>query len=350
MKEKMDIPVGQEKNKTGFPENTIEIVDNLESFLAENKIDDIKKFLSNSTIRSSLVYDRGRKNKNQLLFLDSFNSILEKESSGDNLITIDGQRLIEIVHSNNIPEETLLDLVSIAYHIRDEKLFYKLINEVILENRDKFREQLIIDYAEHHLATWKGIVEMNKAEMLSMNDIIKNRTEDENLRIKADYGRTFSSENIKVPEKIGIFKDKILPGLENENNFRDAIRAKQEIATLYLVKAKNIKNNSGKNDISSKNEIDNLVEEIIKISQETLDSSKEIAYSNAEIIAFRLLADVYEFRYSYTQNKKDWDLSKKYKKIVLIEKIFMILKLRFLRLELKTAKSCFFVIKVDFYS
>ncbi|MDA3840054.1 MAG: hypothetical protein PF572_03105 [Patescibacteria group bacterium] len=297
------------EKKTNKEGGALDIVTNLESFLAENKIDDIKKFLSDPLSRERLIYDRGRKNKNQYLFLDSFNSFLE-ESSGSNLESIDERRLLEIIHRENIPESVLSDLVSIAYHARDEKLFYKLVG-VVFENQDMLEDKTVLHYVKHHLASWKGVVEQNKKEAMSLNDEVGEETDDRSLQAKAKYGRIFNSA-IKIPEKAVIFKKEIIPELEDAGNNKDAIRAKQELAHLNLQKAQNIWNNLSKKDQSEMIVIDKLVEDVIQTSLDTFGTLENQAYTNAEIRSYELLADAYDFRYKYTNNKKDYEASKIY--------------------------------------
>jgi hypothetical protein len=233
-----------------------------------------------------------------------------EESSGSNLESIDERRLLEIIHRENIPESVLSDLVSIAYHARDEKLFYKLVG-VVFENQDMLEDKTVLHYVKHHLASWKGVVEQNKKEAMSLNDEVGEETDDRSLQAKAKYGRIFNSA-IKIPEKAVIFKKEIIPELEDAGNNKDAIRAKQELAHLNLQKAQNIWNNLSKKDQSEMIVIDKLVEDVIQTSLDTFGTLENQAYTNAEIRSYELLADAYDFRYKYTNNKKDYEASKIY--------------------------------------
>ena len=317
MNEKINLIVEKDKDNDKrilSPEKTIEIVEDLDEALKTDDMDSVREILFNPQTRESLIDNRGRKNKHQLLLLESFDALIKKSSKEDNLLSINGRRLVEIMQAENIPESILLDVASVAYHSRNEKFFYKLINEVILDNRDMFRDETIMDYAKHHLATWKGVVELGKAESAVINDQVGKETGDPTLKTKTQYGRVLSSENIKLSEKGKIFQNEIIPDFDEQGNNIDKIRAMQELAAINLAKARNLNKNLNKTNLKEKEIRDRLIEESLEIAQETLESAKEVGYSNAEIVSYRILADIYEFRYSFTGDKKDDDLSKKYRK------------------------------------
>jgi len=296
------------------PEDTIEVVKELEGALNLNDNDSVKKILLDPQTRESLITNRGKKSENQILLLEAMNNLISSFSDKENLSTIDGKRLIDILHKENIPETFLLDAISSAYHIRDRNLFYKLINEVVLNNRSLLKDDLTIEYAKHHLATWKGVVELNKEEARLINDKIGQETEDSILQTKAKYGRVINSENIKIREKGKIFENEIIPGFSQEKDYADKSRAIQELALINLTKAKNINTSLKPSNLKDRETRDKLIEKTIEMSEEALKIAKEIGYSNAEIVSYRILADAYEFLYSITGNKEDYNLSKKFRK------------------------------------
>lgn len=126
------------------PNTTIEKVSELDEALKSQNQDEIKKLLQEPDTLRSLVVRRGKQNKNYKILLDGFNLLTkEKFGPGENLMSMNGEKLIDFLHEANLPEQILAEITDIAYHTRNPELFFKYIR-IIIKGKDQLENKEII--------------------------------------------------------------------------------------------------------------------------------------------------------------------------------------------------------------
>src|SRR3989339_345014 len=218
-----------------------------------NKI--IEVFQDRIAIRSMMIL-RGKYDQYLQLIVDSFILLLQKHDI--ELIKKDLQRLIEFLHENNISEFIIHEILSVAFHVRNEGLFNKL-EKMIDEQKNIFHKEKAIEF--------------NLRVVFAMKNI------DRVLYLKAKFGLTYNKE-LMPKQKIKdflYFSEEFL----KENNLHDAFRGEVEAGRAYLALAR---------QQGLKNDAFDTLEQAKNIILKSLRVSKEINYPNLEIIASEMMA------------------------------------------------------------
>ncbi|OGF25904.1 hypothetical protein A2331_06375 [Candidatus Falkowbacteria bacterium RIFOXYB2_FULL_34_18] len=251
-----------------------------------NKI--IEVFQDRIAIRSMMIL-RGKYDQYLQLIVDSFILLLQKHDI--ELIKKDLQRLIEFLHENNISEFIIHEILSVAFHVRNEGLFNKL-EKMIDEQKNIFHKEKVYYWLLHSRASWyevfkkdhKKAIEFNLRVVFAMKNI------DRVLYLKAKFGLTYNKE-LMPKQKIKdflYFSEEFL----KENNLHDAFRGEVEAGRAYLALAR---------QQGLKNDAFDTLEQAKNIILKSLRVSKEINYPNLEIIASEMMADIYKERIKKVQ-------------------------------------------------
>lgn len=289
------------------PEKTVEVVKELDEALKSQDLDSVQKILKDPETLRSLVVRRGEKNANLDLFEKGVDFLVkEKFGPDENITSVEGKDLINLVKELKLPEQILNELANVAYHKKDHTLFFKMLED-IFKNQESFINKEVFTRATHDLATWASSVEKNPQKAIEINKKLLGSTrefEQEILEKKARFGLSFD-KNIKPKEKAEDF-EKISADMATLEDDYDSRRAEVEAAKAYLELAKNQEGNLRFNNLDKAKEL----------SLEALKYSLDIGYPNLEIHARETLGKIYDEmgdkRKAESYGKKSKELREKY--------------------------------------
>jgi len=292
-------------------DEVIEVVENLGDVLKSGNVDDVSKILQDKQLLRSFVIQKGEGGKN-LQYLNELVDFVIKDEFGQNadILDIEGEKLISLLHEREIPEQVLGEMLSSAYHMHDRIKFFRIYS-VIMENSEKLHNKELIEFANHDLASWYGSVEKDSDKSQKLNKEVLDSAKMKDLKIiatKAKFGITFNRD-LKPKEKAQGFAE-IRESMEAVEHHYDAHRARiEEIKALVELASRQ----------KSQNEKEMRFENIdraIALSKEVLDYAIKSGYSNLEVLAREAQAliakETGDIRRSEQFSEKARELKEKY--------------------------------------
>jgi hypothetical protein len=215
------------------PKQTVEIVDSLSEALKSRDVYTVQKILQDPENLRSMVERRGavenhgEDSKSHKHFQESFDLLFKEKFGEVDIYHVNESEVVDFIHEYQLPEQILAEYLDIAYHKRDEVLFNRL-KSIILENKEKFKNQSIIPRYYHNLATWQTMIEKNEEKAKDSQREAKIgaiATKDEVLDKKTNYPRP----GLKAKDRIEGY-NKTIAGMEALDHRYDAMRARVDEA------------------------------------------------------------------------------------------------------------------------
>lgn len=265
------------------PAESAEKFAGLEQSLAAGDAEKVLGYLRDAQLLRSLIVMRGDNESYFDLLVKSFEFLLKKKMGAQiSLENIEKEKLLNFVHEQGIPEQIMNELAHVAYHKRDENIFFK-ITQSLLENAAVENEQ-VTARALHDLGSWHGTHgEAEKAIKENKKAIELARAGgDRVVEMKAKFGLSYNKDFLKPGELAKDFLE-LAEALEKEGLGYDGVRAKLEAAKAKL-------------DLAGKQE-KKLAEATLlsakDLALESLKNAKDLQYPNAEIRAREILSQAY---------------------------------------------------------
>jgi hypothetical protein len=292
------------------PDNTHKAAEKLRDALIakDNKsVSDILKMPGN--VRSFIV--RFGKNGEYIKLLrQAFMLLL---ASGNAKANISEEKITDLMEKNNFNLFLLAEMMAVAFHLRDQDLFYKLF--LYLEKRKNSigRSESYL-FALNAFASWEGSVDHNHEKNLKLNKMVLALARENDLKImeqKAKFAlsdhKAYKKEKpLKPGLRIKDFKD-MAAVFRNYGIEYDALRADME----YLDSLNNLIVKTA----DQEQKID-LINAALKEGKTILSALKRIEYPKALIRLKQVLAKTYNNagnkKMSLKLNKEALILEKKY--------------------------------------
>lgn len=270
--------------------DTQKIASDLKMALKKDDYLTVLSLLSSPINLKSFVVRRGEKGEYYDLILDSFLFLLKKDLSFQQIQEIKSKVLIDFVHKKELPEIILSEILAIAFHKRDEKLF-KYILDVILKNKKLFKNIEVTAFALNIWGAWLGVVEKNHEKNIEVNKQALAIARDHNLGV-LECKALFALCDHK-----GHRKEKILKPRNQVDDYEnlskkfmdlgidyDSFRCDIELALSYL--------NLSKKQVGKDRE-KNLEKALLE-AKKAQKNARKMVYPNALIRIKNILSDIYE--------------------------------------------------------
>jgi hypothetical protein len=269
--------------KIDSPESDIEIAEKLDGILASQNIEEANRVLQDPKLLHRLIIQRGEHDAN-LERLKGLADLIVKDEFGkeSTVLTAPSAELIEALHTRDIPEQVLGDLLTTAYHQRDKVAFFHIYS-LIKQNADTLQNKELIDVAEHDMASWADVVENDSEHALALNTAILEHAKVNDLKIlgqKARYGITLQ-KNLRPKDKAHGF-EKIANDMGALEHHYDAMRAHIEEIKARIELAER---QTGQPE-ARKDSIDRC----IALAHEVLEYAIKHAYGNLEVLGWEAQA------------------------------------------------------------
>lgn len=247
-------------------------------------------FLKNTKKVYGLYYNRENRDKNLLFISDSFFTFLK-----NNKLSLDlkkGKSITNLLAENKISDEIFIILSGIAYHLRDKKLFDS-ISKFVLKNKKELSSKVYYRIL-HNMATWQSAEEKRSDIAIKYNlEVISNYKihKDRGLYLKARHGLTRDKKLLPIQKAKDYLK--IAEGFREEKDYYEEIRSLLEAGRSYLDLAKQ----QGFELIAFQN-----LSKAKEIVLRSLKEAKDLKYSNVELLAYKILKEIYEVRVKKINN------------------------------------------------
>jgi hypothetical protein len=262
----------------------------IEAALRDGDADAIQKVLQNPEAVHGLVLRIGAKGRNLELLEQSFNFLLKTRfGAGAELSEFEsskGPELIGFIREVGLPEQILTEISECAFHAGEDKKFFKILKFIYL-NQEHFQNQQVVARAIHDMASWQG-THQHKETAISLNQEalgMARKTGDVILERKVQAGLSI---NKTLPPRLraeDLVKIATELELKEKGVDYDAVRLRIEAAGALLELAKR--------QTGSLRE-ENLIKAKNLALEQGLKGVMEIDYPKAEILARRILTDIYE--------------------------------------------------------
>jgi len=289
------------------PEAVIEIVKDLDEALKSEDESTVRQILERKENWQNIITRRGKKMENIDTLENAFDFLLEKEfakisemkKTGErtNLENVKVKDLLQWLKESGMSQEVLPELMSIAYHRRDDIKFFKILS-IILENKREINNNKVLGEALHHFASWQSSVLEKKDIAININEEVKKLigNEKEQYAIKAQYG-IMHNMNLKPRKRVEVF-EKIKERFLAIGDELNSLQAMNESAKAYLELAKNQNNMTPETSVKeSHRKLKSQAEGNFLLAKdlalESLGKASDLGYSNAEIRAREILSEFY---------------------------------------------------------
>jgi predicted DsbA family dithiol-disulfide isomerase len=203
---------------------------------------------------------------------------------------IDGNKLIMFLHEVGLPERLLFEILAMAFHKRDEKIFKPLL-EKILNNQKDIADKDVLVAAMNAEAAWLGSVENNHEKNLEINKEALSIAREYGLEVMecklifalSDHKAYREEKKLKPKNQIEDYQ-KLSSRLLKLGVDYDALRSDIELAFCYL-------NLSKKQDGKTKESNLNKALSEAKGAQE---KARKMDYPNAFIKVKNILSEIYK--------------------------------------------------------
>lgn len=251
-----------------------------ESAVKTGKSEKVLAYFQDTKLLRSLVVRRGENNKYFDLIEKSFNLLLEKASID---LTSNDDGLLEFLHNSDISEQVLAELENIAYHRRDKNKFFQLIS-IIKKFENQLENKNVLARSAHDLATWfnaDGEIEKAIEENKHALELAR-KYEEPVIELKSKFGITYNKHKLKSRLRAEDFLNYSSELKKNGLDY-DSVRAKIEAAKALCASALKQEKNQKESGLSKAKDI----------ALEALKEAKDIQYPNAEILARKVLGEIY---------------------------------------------------------
>jgi hypothetical protein len=296
----------QPNYKIHKPDDTIEIVGELDDALKSKDPGIVHKILEDSANWKSIYYRRTENLENFKMLEDAFDFLIERDLSKldylynekANIYNVKSEDIIKWIHGTGFPEDVLNESLITAYHDRNERRFFRIYNIILdSDNENLLEDKNMVLKAQHAFASWQSSVVggKNKEQAKNINESIidfdkTHENVDPVFAAKAEYGAINDNPGIKPRQKGDSFI-KINERFKSLGDEFDSMQATNEAAKAYFELGKR-QGQMGPKEQSNSEENIGLAKEL---ALEALGKAIAQKYTNAEIKARETLGEIYAY-------------------------------------------------------
>lgn len=237
----------------------------------------------------SLIVRRGQNNYFLDLPLTAFLFLLAQKFGNKKIEEINSDDFKKFLRIFSLPEMVVAEILAIAFHLRDRKIFEGLLN-LITRSKDFFQDAEALAYILNIYGSWLGSVEGDHIKNVEVNKQALTLARKNNLAVMecksifalSDHKAFRDEKELKPKNQIEDFK-KLSKRFFDLGVDHDSLRCDIELAFAHLMLAKK----------QSCEDRDKNLEKALSVAKKAQEKARKMEYPNAFIRVKIILRDIY---------------------------------------------------------